>query len=638
MKKSADISRRDFLNGTLLTFGATLLPPIALGETVEKLVTSDDYPPLLNGLRGNHDKSYEVAHQQAWAERNNWGNVINNNEGFYDLVVVGGGISGLAAARFYQQKYGEDSRILILDNHDDFGGHARRNEFDIDGKTQIGYGGSQSIEAPGDYSEISLGLLEDLGVDVDKFYKAYDRDFYNVHNLKSMTFFDQKAYGSSQLIPFKFAAVEDVPGLPEGSDSYEQAIAKMPLKAAAKEQLLRIYKVGDSALEDIGIFSRVEYAEETLYFDYLKDQLDITHPQVFELLRYLASGNQGVGADTYTLLEAAIIGLPGITPRAIAPMMGDRVVKSLTEDAEPYIFHFPDGNASIARLLVRKMIPEVAPGNTMEDVVLARFKYDHLDRPQSKVRVRLNSTVVHAVHEGAPEESEGVRVTYVNQNQAFEISAKHCVMACYNMMIPHLVPDLPTHQKAALKQLVKSPLVYTSVVLKNWKALSNLGIGAAYCPGRMHTFVALDYPVNIGGYTFPESPEEPITLRMEYIPSSSEYGLPPKEQFRKGRYQLLSMSFEQFETEVKEHLRDMLGAGGFDPEKDIQAITVNRWSHGYAYSGNDYFDPQFYEEELYKKARQPFGRITIANSDSGASAYMDSAIDEAWRAVHELNE
>ena len=642
MKKNSEITRRDFLNGTLLALGSTLLPPLASGKEIENLIASDHYPPLLNGLRGSHNHSYDTAHQLAWSGKNDWhkattGKTTNNRDEHYDLVMVGGGISGLAAARFYQQKYGTDKKILIVDNHDDFGGHARRNEFDIDGQTRIGYGGSQSMEDPGDYSEVTKALLKDLGVNTERFYQAYNFDFFNNHNLKSTTFFDEKTFGKNQLIPFKFSAVEGIPGLPQGSDSYAQAIAKMPLPKEAKEQLLRICNADDDTLEDISVFSRVTYAEKTLYFDYLKEKLGVNQPQVFEILRYLSAGNMGVGADTYTVIEAAAMGLPGIKPGAIVPLVGDKIFDSTSGEEEPYIFHFPDGNASIARLLVRKMIPAVAAGNTMDDIVLSRFKYDQLDQPQANVRLRLNSTVIKAEHQGTAEKSSGVKITYIHQKQTYQVTARHCVMACYNMMIPYLVPGLPTPQKAALKHMVKSPLVYTSVVLKNWSALKKLGVGAAYCPGKMHTFVALDYPVSMGGYQFPESTDEAITLRMEYIPCSTQFGLPPKDQFREGRYKLLGTSFAQFETEIKQHLKELLGPGGFDPEKDIQAITVNRWSHGYAYSGNDYYDPKFYDKGMAEIARQPFGRITIANSDSGASAYMNSAIDQAWRAVEELD-
>ncbi|AYV22266.1 NAD(P)/FAD-dependent oxidoreductase [Vibrio mediterranei] len=635
-KKTSHITRRDFLNGALITLGSTLLPPIALGQSIERLIDSDHYPPLLNGLRGSTDEAYKVAHQLAWTGSNDWGKIKNNNDESYDLVIVGGGISGLAAARFYQQKYGRDVRILILDNNDDFGGHARRNEFNVDGQTQLSYGGSQSMEEPGGYSEISKELLLDIGVDIEKFNKAYDLDFFEKYGLESKTFFDKELFSYNQLVPFKFAPVEHIPGLPDGSSSYQEAIDRMPLESAAKAQLLRLYSVDDDTLDDVPILDRLEYAQETLYYDYLRDKLGITHPQIFELLRHLASGNVGVGSDTYTLIEAVFMKFPGIKPRAIVPLVGDSILDNLSDHDEPYIYHFPDGNASIARLLVRKLIPAVASGDTMEDIVLAKFRYEQLDQPDSKVRLRLESTVVNVVHEGDVESSKGLIVTYVKQDNACQVKAKHCVMACYNMMIPYLIPDLPNKQKSALKQLVKSPLVYTSVLLKNWRAMHELSIGAAYCPGRMHTFVAMDYPVSMGGYNYSKSPDEPVTLHMEYIPSSSTFGLPPREQFREGRYQLLTTSFAQFEKEIKTHLADMLGPGGFDPDRDILSITVNRWSHGYAYSGHDYFDPQFYDNDIYKMGRQPYGRITIANSDSGASAYMNSAIDQAWRAVNEL--
>lgn len=645
MSKPENITRRDFLNGTLLTLGSAFLPPMALGKEIEDLIKSDYYPPLLNGLRGSHKGSYETAHALAWTGKKDWGKIKEADNQIYDLVIVGAGISGLSAARFYQQKYGIDKKILILDNHDDFGGHAKRNEFDINGHVQIGYGGSQSMENPSDYSDITKALLNDLGINLRKFEDSYDWDFFKSNNLSSMTFFDKQTYGENQLLPYYFQAAETTPGLPLGFLTAEAAVLKMPLQDEAKEQLFKIFNADNDTLDDIDLINRLKYAEQTLYFDYLKDKLGVSHPQVFKLLRHIVTGGLGSGSDVITVIEALAMGLPGIKPRAIIPLIGDAIKENLITGGDEYIHHFPDGNASIARLLVRKLIPNSASGNTMDDIVLAKFNYNKLDHEDSHVRLRLNSMVVNVAHNFVNKKTENyenkdelkdVSITYIKNNQAYKVRAKNCIMACYNMIIPYLIPALPTHQKEALKKNVKSPLVYTNVVIKNWHAMKKLGVGSAYCPGRMHSFMAMDYPINMGGYQYPTSTDQPMTLHMEYIPLSKKLSMSPIEQFREGRYKLLTMTFDQFESEIKEHLLEMLGPAGFNPEKDIESITVNRWSHGYAYSGNNYFDSEFYEKKFNIIGRQPFGLITIANSDSEARAYMDAAIDQAWRAVNEL--
>jgi len=215
------------------------------------------------------------------------------------------------------------------------------------------------------------------------------------------------------------------------------------------------------------------------------------------------------------------------------------------------------------------------------------------------------------------------------------VRGKNCVLACYNMMIPYICPDLPEKQKVALSYLVKTPLVYTHVALRNWTSFSKLGIRQIVAPGSYHTYVALDFPVSIGQYQFPSNPEEPMVLFLLRTPCRR--GLPIRDQYRAGRVELLATPFATFERNTRDQLARMLGEAGFDPTRDIEGITVNRWAHGYAYTPNSLFDPDWKEEEKpWVIGRKPFGRIAIANSDAGANAYTNEAIDQAHRAVAEL--
>jgi len=304
------------------------------------------------------------------------------------------------------------------------------------------------------------------------------------------------------------------------------------------------------------------------------------------------------------------------------------------EKEEPYIFHFPDGNASIARLLVRALIPGSIPGHTMEDVVTARSDYSRLDRDGSAVRIRLNSTVVNVKHTSMGGAKE-VAVSYVRGNKLQTVRAKQCVLACYNGMIPYVCPELPEKQKEALRYLVKAPLVYTHVAIRNWTSFEKLGVRQIESPGSYHVYTALDFPVSLGDYTFPSRPEEPMVLFMLRTPCSP--GLPMRDQNRVGRAELMGTPFSTFERNVRDQLGRMLDSAGFDPARDIEGLTVNRWAHGYAYSYNSLFDPDWTEaEKPWVAGRRPFGQIAIANSDAGASAYTDAAIDQAYRAITEL--
>jgi spermidine dehydrogenase len=286
--------------------------------------------------------------------------------------------------------------------------------------------------------------------------------------------------------------------------------------------------------------------------------------------------------------------------------------------------------------LVRSLIPGAVPGGSMEDVVTARADYSKLDQADAKVRLRLNSTVVHVQHfETSANSPQDVEVTYIRSGKLQSVRAKNCVLACYNMMIPYLCPELPEKQKAALAYLVKTPLIYTHVALRNWTFFSKLGIRQIVAPGSFHTHTALDFPVSIGAYQFPRRPEEPMVLFMLRTPCRP--GLPMRDQYRAGRVELMGTPFATFERNIRDQLGRMLGATGFDPAPDIEGITVNRWAHGYAYTPNSLFDPDWKQDEKpWVIGRKSFGRIAIANSDAGANAYTNEAIDQAHRAVTEL--
>jgi spermidine dehydrogenase len=298
-------------------------------------------------------------------------------------------------------------------------------------------------------------------------------------------------------------------------------------------------------------------------------------------------------------------------------------------------FHFPDGNASIARLLVRALVPGAIPGETPEDLVTARADYGRLDRPGNLVRIRLSSLCVRARNIGGAPHSTGAEIAYARGDGVYRVRAKACVLASWNMMIPYLCPEMGEAQKSALHQIVKTPLVYTSVALRNWTAFQKLGVASITAPAGYHTQMRLNWPVDIGDYASERSPEKPILLHMTRTPC--QRGLAEFDQNRAGRAELLATPFETFEREVRAQLGRALKDGGFDPASDITAITVNRWPHGYAPEWNPLWLPVLPPEQQPNViGRTPFGRIMIANSDSGAAAYTDVAIDQAHRAVEEI--
>ncbi|MGA7080811.1 MAG: FAD/NAD(P)-binding protein [Terriglobales bacterium] len=626
-----EITRRDFLNGIGIAVGTSLLANStwlhAFGIPESPFAPEKDptyYPPAKTGMRGSHDGSWEVAHDLRDGKDNAWANSTDDAES-YDLVVVGAGISGLAAAYFYRKFAGQKSKILLLDNHDDFGGHAKRNEFQAGNRLLLGYGGTQSIEAPSNYSNVSIGLLKELGIEVHRFFKYYDQKLFDSMHLEEGVFFDQETFGADRLVLQK--------GLHYFGLAFTmENVAQMPIAEAARKDLLRLQHARVDYLPDLTPEQKRRKLTKTSYKDFLLQYAKV-HPDVVKVLQTSTHDIYAVGIDAVSAKDCAVNGFPGFK--------GMTLPKSHEQNPEldePYIFHFPDGNASIARMLVRSLVPGTLPGHTMEDIVTARANYARLDDASSPIRIRLNSTAVRVKHAGDkdPKTAKEVEVTYVRGGQARRVRGANCILACYNMMIPYLCPEMSAKQKEALAYCVKIPLVYTNVQISNWKAFQKLGVSAVYAPGSYFTNVTLDFPVSMGDYHYPSSPQESCLLHLLRTPCAP--GEDCKDQYRAGRFELVSTPFETFERNVRDQLGRMLSAGGFDSARDIQAITVNRWPHGYAYEYNELFEPldRPASERPCVIGRQPFGRIKIANSDADGHAYTNTAIDQAHRAVREI--
>ncbi len=626
------ITRRDFLNGMAITIAAGLTPWQALRASPQALTQSLYYPPTLTGLRGNHPGSFEAAHLLG-REGKHFDPKSAPIEDRFDLVVVGAGISGLAAACFWQQLHGKNQRILLLDNHDDFGGHAKRNEFNVEGKTILGYGGSESFQSPRtNFSPVAMGLLKTLNVDIEQMAKDFDQNFYPDMKLSRGVYFDRKNFGVDKIVngdPERAVADDIAPDRLNGRD-ITAFISDFPLAESDRQALIALHTEQKDYLPELNTDEKVAWLDSHSYSQFLREKVGLSEMAI-RYFQQRTNDFQAVGIDATSCSDARICALPGLDGMNLPPLDAE----SLADLDEPYIFHFPDGNAGLARLMVRHLIPAVAPGDTMESIVLAKFDYSQLDKPDSPVRLRLNSTGVHVANvneQGKP----AVDVTYLTGDKLHRVRAGQVVMAGYNMMIPYLVPEMPETQAAALKENVKSPLVYSKVVIRNWQPFVKLGVHEIYSPAAPYSRVKLDYPVNMGGYQHPRDPNQPIGLHMVYVPTLPGSGLSPREQSRKGRALLLGTPFEVHEKMIREQLQGMFGEAGFDHQRDIQAITVNRWSHGYSYFLNGLFDDEKEAEQIIHTARQPIGRITIANSDSDWSPYANSAVDQAWRAVNEL--
>jgi len=604
------ITRRDFLNGTQIAAGVALTAPLlqACGiEPDEFALDQNYYPPIKTGLRGAHEGSWETMHARVMGEEWATGQV----EDTYDLVVVGGGISGLSAAWFYR-KAKPDARILILDNHDDFGGHAKRNEFQIDGETRIGYGGTEAIDTPSHYSNEAIGLLRDIGVKTERFYDYYDQELYADRDLSKAIFFDKETFGEDKLVRGY------------GQRPWHEFAAEMPVSEAARRDFIRVQTSTQDYMPGLSFDEKYEILRRTSYESFLRDYCKVSE-EVINIYKRWGMSFWCVGIDEVptTDIQSYDGGMPGVE---------HTLKRTGYRNDEPYIFHFPDGNASVARLIVRALKPAAVPGSTMEDVVTAQVRYDMLDRVGDPINIRLNSTAVHVSNSMGGDASE---IVYVRAGISHKVRAAKCILACYNSAIPYLCPEMTAAQKEALRYNVKAPLVYTKVLVPNWRPFAELGMDFVFYTSGFYKQVELAYPVSIGDYQKSATPDDPMILHMCHVPWVPDMQGP--EQWREGRRRILTTSFETFEDHVKTQLNQALSGAGFDADTDISAITVNRWPHGYAYDADAFWEPVYASEsdKPWVRGRQPFGNIHIANSDAAAAANTNAAISEAYRAVSE---
>jgi len=576
------ISRRDFLNGVGVAIGASLMPACARnGE------------PIAEATAGSFEAAHAAVQGQRWQ--------ADRIDEHYDLVVVGAGISGLSAAYIYRRDVDPNASILLLDNHDDFGGHAKRNEFTLDGRTYVGYGGTMLMEAPKTYPAVAKQVISEIGIDVDRFSESAYRKLLKSHGLGPATFFDKETFGADFLA--------------EGGLWFTEAMADAPLSPQARAELARLTADEEDYLAGMTPTERRAIVESLSWRDYLEKYAGAGE-EVLTFVQKWSHGVWAIGADALPAWMALREGYPGFAGMDIGYP---------DEDGETE----HGGNFYL-----------VAPGDSMADIVSARFDYSTLDVAENPTRIRLGSTVVDLRHRDGQLDAD-VEVTYVKDDQARTVTASKVVWAGYHAMMPHVCPDVPQEQAAAQGNSVRAPLVYLSVLIRNWQSMAKLGMQRAYCPGSFFHYVMISHQATLDDYEPSQSPDDPVVLHLQHIPL--EPGLSAPEQFRAGRRTLLEMPFETFERNVREQLGRLLGAGGFDSARDIAGITVNRWPHGYAYSvdaasGDVAWSPEYWqhEERPWVDARQSIGNIAIAGTDAASNAMTESAIEEAHRAVQSL--
>ena len=627
------ITRRDLLNGMAIgAVGAMLpayagAPKVGLESSMRPEGPSTYYPPTLTGMRGSHAGSFEVAHALAWQGQKP--DTYESLDEHYDLVIVGAGMSGLAAAWYYLKKAGPEARVLVLDNHDDFGGHAKRNEFHHKDRMILSLGGAQNLDNPSNYGDIAGSLLIDLGIDEAAIAKmaANTPDDYvlggKLGGDVGLTVPDGDEHLTIGGHWLKFF---------HGRGDYQAGVRDLPIPEEQKDKLVAFFGGEKDFLDDLSLTKKWDYVNNTSYNQFLVDRVGLSVDTIPILNAHLLILN-GPSGWNHTVLEGILAGSPGLRAMGWLADFVDSIGAMLLDELAGDIRMFPDGNASVARLLVQKMIPDVAPNmKGFEDVAIARFNYGALDQADQSTRIRLNSTVV-----GVREVDDYVQIDYVQQGKPLRITANHCVLACYNNLIPALCPEMSDAQKSGLGYGVRVPFVYANILLENGRAFSELGVQITQCPYDPFQWVSAAPTVTSGGYEPPRGPDDPMVVFMMASPTPADgtEGT-TRDLLRMGRHKIYASTFDDYEQQIREQLQKMLGKHGFNHEADIKAITVNRIPHGYAYWYQGLDDPEWEEGQApHEIGRQQFGRISIANTDSEVTPLMNAAFDAAHRAVEE---
>jgi spermidine dehydrogenase len=607
------ITRRDFLQGSALMIAGAALS-CSRGSDSKISSTHQNYPPHLTGLRGQDVASTTLAHgvrDGKFAQLPS--DVIETGEE-YDLIVIGAGLAGLAAAYVYHREKKGRCRILILDNHDDFGGHARRNTFRWQGTTLIGPGGTFALEEPEHSPPEAVEIFNELGIDPKRMESYRDDDFNKRFGLSPGVFFDERIYPG---ITSKWVnGFYDTP--------YADFFARSPLSSAPRSELVELYTTRKNYLAEVDDLEKT--LAEMSWEKFIREKMGLGDEAV-RFANLYATDLVGLGCDAVSALAGYEVG-PGF-----AGMGGEGFVEvdGILRYAYDPKSRFPDGNHTIARRLLQAILPEAVPGgNTIEEVFNSAVDYSSLDKKERNVRVRLRSMAVRVQHDGDAARAQNVIVHYSQSDgKVYHVRGRSVVMAGWGMVAKHIVPELPIEQLGALDKYRYCSTVYINVLLKHWRPIADLGMYEMYLPGGYCTWMHIADPLQVGSYRPAYHPDKPTLLSMyKYV---YKPGLDPEEQIIMARMEMENKPFEEYEREIRFELQHMFGSHGFSAADDILAITVNRWGHGY----NFFKGPKSGDEKPYVRGRERLGRISFAGADAGGSPWTQLALQQGRRAALE---
>jgi spermidine dehydrogenase len=625
---STDISRRDFVNGTLVGAGVALLGAAAPGCTARPKpeVVVDDLWTGYGGVgdyatsNGNVASVRDAAHLIRDGLTNAMLDDAEDTGEEYDMVIIGGGFSGIGAAYHFHKEHGSDKKCLILENHPVFGGEAKQNEFEVDGYRLFGPQGSNDFGPPDkDDESLIADIYRDTGLPFEYKFAAKNPDKTEVKTPLEHyygMYWEEERYDTGYFLGKNADPAWVI-------NPRKDKLARMPWSDEFKAELNRAFEDKEEYYsgEDLD-----RWLDSMSYKELLEDVMGFS-PKVTEYFDpVLAISMGGVGADVYSAYSAKLLDMPGTSVH----YEYDVEVESA--------YSFPGGNAGILRHIVKYLIPDsIEGGSAFEEVLFNPIDFSALDRPENALNIRLNSTAIDVSHEGAVESADYVNVTYHEGGKVKRVKTKTVVMSIGGWVARNIVSDMPAPIKEAYSQFYHSPVLVVNVALRNWRFLDKLGIAAARWFEGFGGFFAIRRPMDTGDLTQPFDPEKPTVMTF-YVPFNNP-GFPPEVQGAIGRAELLSKSYADYEKEIIDQMTSMFSDYGFNAEKDIAGIVLNRWGHAYIspqpgfHFGKDGKDAP---KEVVKKG---FGRIQFGHSElTGYMSHVRALRDGARAAGEALKQ
>jgi len=620
-----NVTRRDFVNGVLAGSGMALLSSSAPGSS-----RAAETEAAANAPSGSAFTGYGGVGDYRWSNGNTEA-VLDAAHGIrdgryatlpalpiletHDLVVVGGGFSGLSATYEYSKHRKPGQTCLLLENHPVMGGEAKENEFEVDGRRLVAPQGSNGClvvkgatsYGGGRYATYADFWRElDLPDHFDLEPLAGGAEKYNLPN----------DHYDPMILERRFRAGYYFRGHGWVKDPIASRFETTPWPAKARKDL------DDFANNRRDVVSAVADADRWLdsitYYELL-DKLGYG-PEVKQYVDPLIGvGNFGVCGDAISAFAAKRLTLPGTIPSQEANRFENIEITS-----------FPGGNSAIARKLLSRILPDAIAGDgTFAAAAQGALNFEAFDRKGAGIGIRLGSTAVRVEHDGPPAAAGSVLVTYVKDGQLQRVRARAVVMASGGWVNRHIVPDLEESHAKAYRQFNYGPVLVANVAVRHWRFFDKLGFTVARWFEGLGWHLCVRRNVAFGKNASPLTPDQPLVLTF-YIPFLHP-GQAPSAQGALGRARLMATSYADFERQLREQLSEMFGSAGFDARRDIAGVILNRWGHAYLAPLPGFFFGRDGETPPSEVLRRPFGRILFAHSELQGNMNMAHAMLEGRR-------